>query len=84
MCLPWSEKPTYACSGGKYKVLDSDASDIASCQAKCLQEQQIGCCYFKPEFGCQWMAGGSAHGRGNAMATTCYPGKNYVEGRLIE
>ena len=79
MCLPWPERPTYGCGGGgEYKVLDWYASDITSCQAKCLQEQKIGCCLFKSGSGCHWWAGGKAapFRNGDAMATTCYPGKS--------
>ena len=78
MCLPWPERPTFGCSGGEFKALDRNmrASDTASCQALCLQEQQIGCCYLSNKYGCHWMAGGSAQGDGNVMATSCYAGKN--------
>ena len=79
MCLPWSETPTSSCSGGgEYKALDWNMrdSDPSNCQVLCQQEQQIGCCYFNNKVGCHWKAGGNSVTGGDAMTTTCYPGKN--------
>ena len=62
----------------KYKVLDKymTFSDSASCQALCLAQQKVGCCYLKTGAGCLWKSGGFAARGGTGIAVTCRMSKN--------